>query len=104
METIETCDAACEVEWQVVRSPRHRFLEGRLRDVVEYHVGLSREGPFDPKCFMVVACRDWRTGGVVIVALDDDEMQCKPDLLWAKADDAGSALVNLQMSNMSCED
>jgi hypothetical protein len=41
---------------------------------------------------------------VVIVALDDEEMQCKSDLLWVKAEDAGLALVNLQMSNVSWEE
>lgn len=71
---------------------------------MEYHVGLGREGQFDPKYLIVVACRDWRTKGVVTVALDDEEMQCKPDLLWIKAEDAGLALVNLQVSNMSWEE
>lgn len=103
-EIIKTCDSACEIEGQVLRPPRHRFPEGRLRDVVEYHVELAKEGQFDPKYFIEVACREWRTKGVVIVALDDEEMQCKPDLLWIKTEDVGLALVNLQISNMSWEE
>lgn len=101
---IKNCDSACEVEGQVARPPRHRFPGGRLRDVVEYHVELAKEGQFDPKYFTVVACHDWRTKGVVIVALDEEEMQCKPDLLWIKAEDAGLALVNLQISNVGWEE
>jgi hypothetical protein len=103
-EIIETCDSACEIEGQIVRPPRHRFPEGRLGDIVEYHVGLAKEGQFDPKYFIVVACSEWRTKRVVIVALDDEEMQCQPDLLWIKVEDAGLALVNLQISNMSWEE
>jgi hypothetical protein len=71
---------------------------------VEYHVELAKEGQFDPKYFTVVSYRDWRTKGVVIVALDEEEMQCKPDLLWIKAEDAGLALVNLQISNVGWEE
>lgn len=103
-EIIKICDSACEIEGQVIRPPRHHFPEGRLRDVVEYHVELARDGQFDPKYFMVVACPERRLKGVVIVALDDDEMRCKPDLLWLKAEDSGLALVNLQMSNVSWEE
>jgi hypothetical protein len=71
---------------------------------VEYHVELAKEAQFDPKYFTEVACHDWRTKGVVIVALDEEEMQCKPDLLWIKAEDAGLALVNLQISNVGWEE
>jgi hypothetical protein len=103
-DIVKTCESDCGVEGQVVRPPHHRFPGGRLRDIVEYHVELARNGQFDPKYFMVVACLEWRTKGVVIVALDDEEMQCKPDLLWINAKDAGLALVNLQLSNMSWEE
>lgn len=100
-EIIKICDAACEIDGQVIRPPRHHFPEGRLRDVVEYHVELARDGQFDPKYFMVVACPERRTKGVVIVALDDEDMQCKPDLLWLKAEDVGLALS--ESTNVECE-
>lgn len=102
-EITKICDAACELEGQSIRPPRRRFLGRRLRDVVEYHVGLAREGQFDPRYFMVVSCLDWRTQGLVVVTLDDEGMQCKPDVLWIKADDAGLALINLQISNVAWE-
>lgn len=71
---------------------------------MEYHVGLAQDGQLDSRYLLVVACPEWRTKGVVIVALDDDEMRCKPDRLWLKAEDAGLALVNLQMSNVGWEE
>ena len=104
LEIAKTCNSVCEIEGQVIRPPRQYFPGGRLRDGVQYHVGLAKEGQFDPKHFIVLACLDWRTEGVVIVTLDDEEMQCKPNLLWIKAEDAGLALVNLQISNMGWEE
>ena len=78
---IKTCGFACEIEGQVVRPPRHRFLDGRPRDIVNYHVRLAQNGEFHPRYFVMVTCLEWRIEGVVVVALLHGEMQSKLDLL-----------------------
>ena len=40
---------------------------------------------------------------MIVVALDDEGMQYKPNLRWIKAEDAGVALIDLQISKMECE-
>lgn len=89
---------------QVQPAPEYRFVGGPLRRVYDYHLRLVREGQFDPRWFVVVTSRDWREKGVLIVALDDDDLQCKTDAYFIKAEESGISLVNLQVGNTNWED
>lgn len=98
------CADDANMEEVVSRAPCHRFLNKRLEDIVTYHTDLGREQNYDPVYFIVIADPAWRTKGVVLVTLDDDDLECKPDLLWIPAADAGLTLVNLQISNTDWEE
>jgi hypothetical protein len=92
------CDPDDDEDYSSVRfAPRPRFVGESLRRIVDYHVELGRGGEFDPTYFIV--CVYPESTSVVVVTLDDDELECKPDLLWIKMDQSGLLCVNLQISN-----
>lgn len=69
------------MERVVLPAPDHRFTNQSLKDIVRYHVALTQKEEFDPTYFVVLATPEWRTKGVMLVSLDDDDVQCKPDSL-----------------------
>ncbi|KAJ9299640.1 hypothetical protein DTO271G3_2524 [Paecilomyces variotii] len=89
---------------QVRPAPEYRFVGGPLRRVYDYHLQLGREGQFDPRWFVVVTSKDWREKGILLVTLDDDDLQCKTDAYFIKAEESGIGLVNLQVGNMDWEE
>ena len=77
--------------------PQAHFIGDSLRSILSYHVQLARGGEFDPTYIIVCVYRN--ATSVVVVTLHDDDLECKPDLLWTKTEDSGLLLVNLQISN-----
>lgn len=82
---------------QVRLPPRWDFHGESLRAIIRYHVELGRQGEFDATYFIVCAYED--CSSAVLVTLDDDDMECKPDLLWVPMDQAGLTCTSLQVSN-----
>lgn len=96
------CQSRCQLnegQAQVLLSPQPRFMGQPLRAIVDYHVGLVRNGRFDPRYIIVVVYPDWESHGVLVVTLNDDNFICRPDSLWSKAEASGLTLVNLQILN-----
>ena len=62
--------------------PQAYFVGGSLRSILRYHVQLARGREFDPTYFIICIYRD--STSVVVVTLDDDDLECKPDLLMDK--------------------
>ncbi|KAK3713330.1 hypothetical protein LTR37_008522 [Vermiconidia calcicola] len=90
------CASECDDD-MVKLPPQSRFVGELLQTVVDYHMQLARGGEFDPTYFIV--CAYHGSTSVVVVTLDDDEMECKPDRLWVKMNEAGLLLVSLQIAN-----
>ena len=88
----------------VKRPPRTNFRGKALREVFEYHISLISGRTFEPFNFLAVTSHDWQTVGVLVVALDDDNMQCDVDKCFLKAEKTGLALVNLQIDNLDWSD
>lgn len=96
------CQSKCQLnegQAQVLPPPQSHFVGQPLRAIVDYHVGLARNGRFDPRYIIVAAYRDWESHGVLVVTLNDDDFVCRPDSLWSKAEESGLTLVNLQILN-----
>ncbi|GAD94853.1 predicted protein [Paecilomyces variotii No. 5] len=85
-------------------APRSRFVGQPLRDVFDYHLELGTQDTFEPRYFIVTVDKDWRPEGVILVALDDDELECNVDSFRIKAVDSGLSVVNLQIGNTSWEE
>lgn len=79
-----------------VKAPPKTIFKNSLKEVINYHLTLSQ---FDPRYLLAVTTEDWRERGIQVVTLDDDELDCKPDLFRIKAEDSGILLVNLQIGN-----
>jgi len=90
------CVTECD-DGMVKLPPQARFVGESLQSIMTYHVELGRGGQFDPSSFIVCVYRD--STSVVVVTLDEDDLECKPDLLWIKMDESGLLLVNLQIAN-----
>lgn len=89
---------ASGLENDTVRLPSRWSFHGEsLRAIVNSHVELGQRGEFDPTYFIVCAYAECST--VVLVTLDDDDMDCKPDLLWAPMDQAGLLCNSFQLGN-----
>lgn len=89
---------ATEIDDDQVRLPPRRNFHGEsLRAIIRYHVELGRQGEFDATYFIVCAYGD--CSSVVLVTLDDDDIECKPDLLWVPMDQAGLLCTSLQIFN-----
>ena len=93
------CESPYEDEGTVRRAPRSKFTEEPLQAIVDYHLELGRSGEYHPTYFIVAVHQDWKSKGVIVVTLDDDELECRPDLLWTQAEESGILLVNLHMAN-----
>ena len=98
------CESKCENENEnnehIVQFPsQFRFAGQHLQAIINYHLELGRTGEFDPIYFIVVVSPQWQSQGVLLVTLDDDNLECKPDLLCTSADEPGLSLVNLQIGN-----
>ncbi len=90
----QQCVADIDCDDNIVQlAPKAVFKDQSLRIIVEYHVELGFGGQFDGKFFIVVVHPSSYT--VLVVALDDDELQCKPDLLWSKIGKSGLVAANL---------
>ncbi|KAL9615687.1 MAG: hypothetical protein Q9160_009335 [Pyrenula sp. 1 TL-2023] len=100
------CEAGCidtgsERGTSVRLAPQTHFVGQPLRAVFDYHLELGRQNTFEPTYFVAAVDKEWRRKGVLLVALDDDELDCNVDSLRIKAVDAGLSVVNLQIGNSS---
>ncbi|GME28209.1 hypothetical protein F4677DRAFT_407680 [Neofusicoccum parvum] len=82
-----------------IAQPQARFVGQPLRAVFDNHVALPEPLAFDPFYFLVAVDRDWKTKGVLLVALDDENLRCRVDSVLVRARDAGLAVANLQIAN-----
>jgi hypothetical protein len=92
---IEQCHLDCPRDDYVHfrKAPNIRSLKG----LIDLHLENTVKDGFDPNLLLVVADKDWRRKGLVIVTLGDDEG--KPDKFNIKVADSGILLVNLQIGN-----
>lgn len=100
-ERMEEYRKACatELEDDRVQLPsRWDFHDESLRAIVRSHVNLGQQGKLDPTYFIVAAYADSST--VVLVTLEDDGLDCKPDLFWAPMDQSGMLCTNFQIDNI----
>lgn len=106
-ELREACESKCgsEPESKVRLAPRCKFVGEPLRAVFDYHLELGREGAYDPTYFIAAISRDWRTEGVLVVTLDNDEqLDCDVDSFRIEAEESGLSMMNLQIANSSWEE
>ena len=85
-------------------APEPRFIGRSLRDVLDAHLELAARDTHDPFYFLVAIHRDWEKKGVLVVGRDYDNHNtdsCRIDAFRAVPRDAGIAIVNLQIANMS---
>ncbi|KAK4182602.1 hypothetical protein QBC35DRAFT_444904 [Podospora australis] len=87
-------------------APRYRFVGEPLRAVYDYHLEQNppsaREHSLDPIHFVVACSRDWKTQGVLVITLDDEDNndgEFKTDAVKCKAEDVGINLIGLQLAN-----
>ncbi|KZV93818.1 hypothetical protein EXIGLDRAFT_716675 [Exidia glandulosa HHB12029] len=99
------CEEECEGDAlsDVLLAPQSRFVGSALRDVIEYHLTLG-DATYDPVHFIVAVERDWRSRGVLLVTLDDDDCVCKPDSFRIQPSLSGIVLVNIRIGNVSWEE
>lgn len=100
------CEAACvdtgnERGTSVGLASQPRFVGQPLRAVFDSHLELGEQNTFEPRCFIVAVEKEWRSKGVILVTLDDDELDCNVDSFRIKAVDAGLTVLNLQVGNSS---
>ncbi|KAH9842593.1 uncharacterized protein C8Q71DRAFT_209705 [Rhodofomes roseus] len=83
-------------------APQPHFVGQPLRAVFDSHLQLAdlHDNQYDPTYFIVAIEQNWRDRGVLLVALDDDDLECKVDSCRFKAEDSGLNVANLQISNM----
>ncbi|KAI0180578.1 hypothetical protein GGR52DRAFT_531884 [Hypoxylon sp. FL1284] len=103
------CEEGCvetghEQGTSVRPAPEPRFVGQPLRAVFDYHLELGTQGSFEPRYFIAAVGKDWRARGVVIVALDDDDLECNVDSFRIKAEDTGLMVANLQIGNTSWDE
>jgi hypothetical protein len=97
-------DAANEDGDLVRLAPEPRFNSQSLRAVYDRHLELGVQGEFDPVHFAVVVDQDWKTSGVLLVTLEDDDEPPAVSSFMCKPEGVGLAVQNLQIANMSWED
>ncbi|KAF3059650.1 hypothetical protein GL218_04321 [Daldinia childiae] len=100
------CESECvvigsEPGTSVRLAPRSRFVGQPLRAVFDYHLELGPQNTFEPRYFIATSEKNWQTKGVILVALDDDKLECNVDSFRIKAADVGLSIVNLQIGNSS---
>ncbi|KAI5210536.1 hypothetical protein E4T39_00314 [Aureobasidium subglaciale] len=98
-DIIKACNSECLRDDYVQCRTRTAFESGSLNEVIDYHVDNCEDELLNPRYIIVIADKDWKKNGVVVVTLDDDNLECKPDLFWTKVEDSGLVLVNLQIAN-----
>lgn len=101
-----TCQSECQLnpgQEQVLFPPQSQFPGKPLREIVDYHIDLARNGEFDPRYFIVAVYPNWKRR-VLIVTLNDEELICRPDSVWNTPQESALTLVNLQISNMDWDD
>ncbi|KAH7010709.1 hypothetical protein B0J12DRAFT_747500 [Macrophomina phaseolina] len=104
-ELRRVCESECtdsEPGDSVRLAPQPRFVDRPLRAVYDAHIELAPLRSFDPIYFIVAIDADWRQKGVLLVALDDgnfDEPGCKTDSFVLKPENAGLAVIKLQLGN-----
>jgi hypothetical protein len=97
-------DAANE-EGDLVRlAPEPRINSQSLRAVYDRHLELGVQGEFDPVHFAVVVDQDWKTSGVLLVTLEDDDEPPAVSSFMCRPEGIGLAVQNLQIANMTWED
>ncbi|KAI0388318.1 hypothetical protein F5Y17DRAFT_453308 [Xylariaceae sp. FL0594] len=103
------CEAACvetgSERGSCVRlAPQARFVGQPLRAVFDYHVELASRITYEPEYFIAAVDKDWRTTGVVLVALNHDDDDRPVRSYRTKPSDAGLTVVNLQIGNSSWDE
>lgn len=103
------CEAGCidtghEPGSSVRPAPQSRFVGQPLRSAFDYHLDLGTQDTYEPRYFIAAVDKDWRSKGVILVTLDDDELECNVDQFRIKAVDSGLSVVNLQIANSSWEE
>jgi hypothetical protein len=97
-------DAAVEEGDIVQLAPEPRFVSQSLRAIYDSHLELGAQGDFDPVHFIVVVDQDWKTSGVLLVTLENDDEPPAVSSFMCKPEGVGQAVQNLQIANMSWED
>ena len=100
-ETIEAYRQLCTtgiLDKNVKLPAQMKFVGQPLHSNVEYHVELAKQEAFDWQYFIVCVYAESYT--VLLVTLNDDEHECKLDLVWINVDEAGSFCVNLRIANL----
>ncbi|KAI6088377.1 hypothetical protein F4821DRAFT_234413 [Hypoxylon rubiginosum] len=85
-------------------APLPRFIGHPLRAVFDYHLELGTQNTFEPRYFIAAVEKDWKSQGVILVTLDDDDLDCNVDSFRIKAVDAGLSVVNMQIGNSSWDE
>ncbi|KAI2605090.1 uncharacterized protein GGS25DRAFT_503487 [Hypoxylon fragiforme] len=98
------CEAECidtgnEPGANVRIAPQPRFIGQPLRAVFDHHLELVKEKKFEPRWFIAVADKEWRSKGVILVTLDDDELERNVDSFRIRAANTGLTVANLQVAN-----
>lgn len=96
---LEVTNSLCPTNDYVKPAPHVAFPGSDLKQVIDYHISLGFVPGYDYRWFLAVTSTDWRKTGILIVTLDDDDMECKPDAFFIKPEDSGIVLVNLQVGN-----
>jgi hypothetical protein len=103
-ELQKVCESQCEPEMQkgaiVSLAPRASLANQALRAVFDYHLELAIENEFYPTLFIVAVDRDWKSNGVLLVTLDDeDEPEGNVDYFRIKTRHSGLIFANLEVGN-----
>ncbi|KAM3076688.1 hypothetical protein ACMFMG_007491 [Clarireedia jacksonii] len=100
---LEECERECETDCVDTGSeqgtcvrvaPQARFIGQPLRAVFDYHIELAAQNIFEPFYFITVVEKGWRTKGVILVTLDDDDGECNVDLFRIKAVESGLTVIS----------
>ena len=94
-EVVEECNSMCPRD-DYVHLQKSTDITS-LQSLVDFHLNSTVPEGFDPCWFLVVTDRDWRSNGVLLVTLSDDEG--KPDIFHIETASSGLVLVNLQIAN-----
>ncbi|KAI1152580.1 hypothetical protein F4825DRAFT_418412 [Nemania diffusa] len=107
-QEITEVEAECNIDtmngcFHVRRAPSYNMQGQPLRAAFQdYLESTAPSSQFEDDYFIAVADRDWKTNGVVIVAVDeeDDAGDLKFDKMTVPAGDVGDVLVNLSTANL----
>ena len=85
-------------------APEPHFISQPLRAVHDSHLGLGLRGEFDPTLFIVVAARDWKKYGLLLVTLENDDEPPAIESFMCEAESVSTSLLNLLVANLGFTD